>query len=459
MPLKSKKELSQEAVTLATSFSLVRYNQVTYIPVDFETGDWRVTPDPERTSWIPLNKQELQIVAKEQFDTLFYNEAERMAFDFMVAQFAYQYNGRVNSLLVKTASGLKELRPDGKLHEPTGAFIPNTLKPILNEDPDDKAFVMSVLTDWVDAEEEAVAMLRHFATALAPGWSAVKYVLLMGDGRNGKSLMMEMLVRIFGRENCSHVSRQDISDKSPVVTELNGKLLNLVFDGQADYLKDSGLEKSLVAGEVGGIRRLYQSELTPVQTNALFVEGLNTEPKSKDKTSALQARLVRFWFPKVFDEDSAFKKKLLSEKYVGALLALLIDNYVQEDERAVMLAPTALSKELQLEHMFDNSLAMQFIKHVDETDPLGADSLIGMDFSELIDLFRSWRVKENDLSSWPEPTVFGYFRPVLSTERRSKRVNGQPRKARVISAFKKDTVAFLATMREEDAHATAVVHE
>lgn len=460
--LKSKHQLATDAEVLATSYSYVRHGQITYIPVDFETGDDSVTPPPERTIWKPVTRDMLQQKAKNQFSTLFDSDAQLSSFEFMVAQSSTTVTGSSTSLLVRTKDGLKELKNDGKLHEPSGKFIPNALLPIVNDDADDKAEVLATLTSWLDSEEEAMSLIRHLATSLVPNWSAVRYVLLLGAGRNGKSLLMHMLQGIFGRENCSNVTRQDISDNSPVVTHLNGKLLNIVFDGVAVYLKDSGREKSLIAGETVGIRKLYSSDLTPVQTNALFIEGLNKEPKSSDKSSALQARIIRFWFPNVYEEDKEFWDRMTSERFIGALLALMIDNYVKPSEASVMLAPTAAALELQLEHMYENSLALQFIKYLDDTDPIGADVLLDMEFTELVKRFNSWRLKEhNELQSWPEPEVLNLFRASVMTERRSKRVNNMPRKVRHVVMFTRETRLFLATLRGDATHdsAAAVVED
>lgn len=455
--IRTKRELSQYAVNFATSFSLVRYNHVLYIPADFETGEMEVTPSPERTVWKPMSMTAVQQWAMHHYDTLFVSASEEASFFYMVGQAAQQVDFQTDSLLIHTTDGLKELKGDGKLHDATGQFVPNFLPVMLNEDPQDKAHVLDVLNGWLDDEEETAALLRHLATTLAPDWSAVKYVMLLGDGRNGKSVLMSMLQALFGWENCSHVTRQDISKASPVVTEVLGKLLNVVYDGVAEYLRDSGNEKSLIAGEPVPIRMLYSSTSTLVQTNALFIEGLNKEPKSSDKSSALQARIVRFWFPNTYADDLMFKDRMLSKPILGALLSLLIDNYVKKQDKAVMLAPTRRSKELQLEHMHSNSYALQFIVHVDHSDPLGADSLLGIDFAELTARFISWRVSEGDIASWSEPDVTELFRPSVRIGRQSRRVHGKPRKIKVVEAFKPETTAYLQLLKGEDADADTTV--
>lgn len=450
LELKTKKELAQAAHNLAVGSELVRYRSTIYMPVDYETGEPSDTPEPLRTAWMPLNREKIRRLGSRDFKILFGSDGELSSFEFMVAQQSIHVDETINTLLVRTEEGLRELRYDGQLHEPTGEFVPNTLKPMLNTDTEAKAAVLDTIAEWVDSEQEAHALLRHLATALAPGWSAVKYILLIGEGRNGKSLLLKMLQAVFGKENASSVTRQQIAEENPVVTELNGKLLNIVFDGKSEYVKDSGMEKSLIAGEPVPIRRLYESTPTMVQTNALFIEGLNGEPKSKDKSLALQKRLIRFEFPNVYAQDPIFEKKMLTGEMLGAFLALLIDHYVLEANVAKELAPTTKAMELQLEHMFINSLGLQYLKYVDTHEPTGITSLIGKTMAELASDFQSWRLKENDLSGWSEPDVTALFQPIFKTERKSVRVEGAVRKVRLVSALKPEAKAFVETLKGDD---------
>lgn len=459
LELKTPKERAANAGTLARSFEMVRYHGTTYIPAHYETGDSSFPPPPKETMWIPLSRDDMQQMAASQFDMLFATDGELSGFDFMVAQNCLRVNAPATTLLVRTVDGLKHLDAEGQLQDVTGEFVPNTLKPMLNEDQAKKGEVFSTISEWVGGDEEAESLLTHLATCLAPGWSAVKYVLLLGEGRNGKSVLLKMLHTLLGAHNVSSVTRQNIAEKSPAVLDLNGKLLNLVYDGQAEYLKDSGAEKTLIAGEPFGIRRLYESTSTPVQTNALFVEALQREPKSVDKSTALQKRLVRFLFPNVYAMDHAFERRMLGEEMLGAFMSLLIDHYVKEDELATKLAPTSRTVELQLEHMYINSVALQFLGWYEEFDAMGTAGLIGKPTTDVVQAFQSWRVKENDLGNWAEPDVMVQLNPLLHTIRKTARVDGKPRKVRVVEGLKPEAQAFIDSLKgePEDDDLTATV--
>lgn len=445
---KTRRELVDEANLLGTSFSCVYHNHLTYIPADCVTGGVTVTPPVSQRMWLPLTQRKLRELAALQFNTMFGNETELRDFGYMVEQASAVDTSEPSSLLIRTRHGLQELKEDGKLHPVTGSFIPNTLPVILNETSEDKDEVLRVLTEWLDSDEEATSLLRHCATALAPHWSAVKYVLLIGDGRNGKSLLLSMLRKLFGPDNCSHVTRQNMSEKGQEVLELQGKLLNIVFDGTNEYLKDSANEKSLVAGEPVGVRQLYRVAQTIVQTNGLFIEGLNKEPKAKDKSSALQARLVRFWFPNTYPLNPKFHDIMTSDRMVGALLSLLIDHYVSKQDVATMLAPTKMSIQMQMSYMLSNSVALQFIQHLAVDDPLGADTLLSLTVEEVADRFKSWRISENDLTAWSQPDVIAMFRPLLVVERKSVRTATTVGKVRVVTGFKEEVQLMLETNKE-----------
>lgn len=462
LELKTPKEKAQNAHTLARSFELVHHRGVTYQPAHYETGDTAVPPsDRAETMWQPIGTNDVRRLAASQFDMLFANPADLSSFDFMVAQNSEWIDEVATSLLVRTEEGLRVIDQTGQLKPVSGEFVPNTLTPVLNEDQDKKDEVFAVVSQWLNSDEEAHALFRHLATSLAPGWSAVKYVLLLGEGRNGKSVLMKMVEKIFGRHNVSNVTRQAIAERSPNVLDLNGKLVNLVFDGQAEYLKDSGAEKTLIAGEPYPIRRLYDSTNTLVQTNALFIEGLNREPKSTDKSTALQKRLVRFHFPNVYAQDNRFERHMLEAEMLGAFLAVLLDHYVPQDEVAVLLAPTAKALELQLDHMFVNSIALQFLKHREESNTHGANGVLGKHLNEVVQEFQAWRINQNDLSGWAEPDVIAQLNPVLNTERVSARVDGQPRKVRVVRSFKPEALSFIESMKgdEDDIDIAALVED
>ena len=460
MELTSKNVMASAARSLAQSYQLVQHGSDTFMPSHWLTEEAGPTVPTEQI-WVPLSRKDKRKLGNSS-NILFASESEITSFDIMLRQFAIEDDTPVTKLLIRTEDGLRVLNSEGELEIPSGQFLPNTLKPVLNTDPDDKAAVFEVIKGWLNSEEDVHSLLYHLSTALSPGWSAVKYVLFIGDGRNGKSLLLSMISDVFGLSNISNVTRQQIAERLPVVAELNSKLLNIVFDGEMTYLKDSSVEKTLTAGEPAVVRMLYENANTVVQTNALFIEALNKEPKTRDKSGALQKRLSRFWFQNVYALDRAFEEKMRSPKMIGAFLSLLIDHFVKGNEVAQLLKQTSKAMALQVEQNLLNSPLHQFVSHLVGADASYIDKLRDgpMMLDALADSFMAWRLQEgfNEYSTEDSRRL---FKESFYTDWKSFREGGKVvRKQRVVGA-KPDVVALLEQLEgaEEDEVAEAAVVE
>ena len=459
LELSSKATLARAARTVAESYELVQHGSHTFIPCHWLTEAIGPLPAAERI-WQPLTRNDKRRLANQTQNILFATDSELTNFDLMLRQFAIEDESVIQHLLVRTEDGLKMLDETGTLIEPAGQFCPNVLKPVLNTEEAAKAEVFDVIKGWLNSEEEAHSLLHHLATALCPGWSAVKYVLLIGDGRNGKSVLLSMLQDLFGASNVSNVTRQQIAERLPVCVELNNKLLNIIFDGEMAYIKDSSVEKTLIAGEPAVVRMLYENGNTTVKTNALFIEALNSEPKTRDKSGALQKRLSRYWFPNVYQMDYAFERKMRSPRMLGAFLALLLDHFVKQDELAEKLKQTSGSLALQIEQNLLNSPVHQFVSHLVHTDPKYIDKLMDgpLDMDALIQSFMAWRIAEGHNEFSTEDTR-KMFREAFYTEWKSARENGRVIKKQKIKGAKPDIQALLQQLKgaeDEDTEAAVV---
>ena len=447
LELATKAQLASAAKTLALSYELVQYNSHTYMPANWQT----LHPgpcDPAEQVWIPLTRNDKRRLGNQRFNILFASDAELTNFDLMIRQFATESLHPSPELLVKTDGALMKIGTDGSLQVPSGEFLPNFIKHEINTNEEDKAEVFNVISQWVGSDEEAISLLRHISTALSPGWSAVKYIIFIGEGRNGKSILMSMINDLFGIENISFVTRQQMSERLPVCVELNGKLVNIVFDGEMTYIKDSSMEKTLIAGEPASVRMLYENGNTLVQTKALFFESLNKEPKTRDKSSALQKRLSRFFFENVYEIDMAFEARMRSPHMIGAFLSLLLDHFVKQSEIAEKLKQTPKAATLQVEQQLLNSPLLQFIQHLVSTDPVWLDRLTngGSTIDSLAGSFMAWRVTEG-YTEYSTADVHRMFKEHFGTTRKSKREGGKVVKQEVIAFPKSEAEALLKHLK------------
>lgn len=445
---KTKEKLADVARTLAASYEIVLHGEVLYLPVDYLTGVSEPIPDPERKVWKPLDRTEVQRFGNVKAKILFANESELVNFEGMLKQLARRDEARNRGVFITTDKGLRVLDSSGNLVEPEGLFRPNHIAVPLNTDKEMKERIFNILQDWLGGSSlEAHSLLHHLATTLAPSWSAVKYVLFLGEGRNGKSVLLQMMIDILGRHNVSNVTRAQMSEQSPVCADLNGKLANIVMDGAAQYLTDSGMEKTLIAGETAAIRPLYVSRLVPVQTNGLFIEALNQEPKTRDKSSALQKRLVRFRFPNVYELNIQFASWVREPEPLGAFLALLVDHYVTETTVQEKLQPTQAALELQMDQVVINSVFHQFILHLMNTDLDACDKLIGKDVATLVTAFQPWALDTD--SKYTESDILNLFKRNIVLKRSSRR-DRAPRNYWKIMGWKADVQALIEHLKNEN---------
>ena len=446
--LRSKSELAALSESTAINFGIVEYRDHLYLPVDYLTGQLQPS-DPTRTIWRRMQAKDFRRFSNETLDILFSTESEFSSFLFMTQQLADK-DPSTDRLLLLTKDGVKTLDDYGNLVPSTGQFSPYYVESFYDEEVDEKPF-WGMLVDWVDGPEQATAILRHLSVGLQPSWTASKYLLFIGGGLNGKSTLLRMVEKIIGQDNVSGVHRQEMSAKRPTVTQLNGSLMNIILDGPKEFIKDSSSEKTLVAGERLDLEMKYSNVPISVMSNALFLEGLNDEPKTSDKSPALQRRLVRFYFPNTYKKDIPLEERLLSPQGLSALLKLILQNWVHRSEAGELLANTEKSQQLQLEHQWSTSPFMQFMEHMAGTDPEALMTLIAPNalVDKLVHVFRGWSdgvgLKQTE-ESYTRKTLEEHF----VTTRKTVRLQGKPSTRRVISEWRPTTEALLDILLKED---------
>lgn len=455
--LHTRSELATLAQGTALLNAAVEYQDNVYLPVDFETGALQPS-SVKRTVWRRMTAREMMRFANDTLDILFSSDSEFASFFLMVGQFAAKDQPTSRLLVPVKGKGVRMLSSTGTLEKPTGEFAPNYLK--LTYDPDvDTTHVWDTLVDWLDGPEQAHSLLHQLSVGFQPEWTASKYLLFIGEGLNGKSTLLKMMEKLVGPDNVSSVTRLEMAGKRVTAAALNGALMNIVFDGPKEFLKDSSTEKTLIAGERIDLELKYKNIATTVQTTALFLEGLNQEPKTSDHSPALQRRLVRYNFPKKYVLDRGFERKMLSQESLSALVKLILEHWVEEEEKTTKLLNTAASQQLQLEQQWVTSPLLQFLEHLAAQDAAELKAVVKKNtpVDVLVAGYRPW-LGANGFKSFDD----GYIRQSIEenfvTVRKTIRVNGKPSTRRVIVGLR-DTAQALVTTLLEGSDDDTVVRE
>jgi hypothetical protein len=451
----SKADQIAVAVAMAQVIDMRLYRGLIYIPVDYETD--ADNPRLERTVWKELDTEGLLQRARA-VDMLFSSPQEFSNFRYMLMQMATREYNPESAVLIKHDGGLGMLTDMGVQPFTAGDFMPNYIKHeiIPKEDKDYKLVkeLFKTISSWLNSPEQAHSLLHHLATALQPGWAAVKYVLLLGDGRNGKGTLLKMIYKLLGDSNISGVQRQAMAAQRPIMKTLNNKLANVVFDGPQQYIPESGPEKTVVAGEPLIIEIKFENEPFKVQTNALFIEALNKEPKSRDKSAAIQKRIVRFQFPNTYEDDLNFLAYMQSDRMIDALLTLLWEHWVTEDELAVKLKPSNLSERLQISQIADTSPVMAYLEDVVRKDSTLLDNLRSGEYraDTLADSMQPW-LHTQGYGDRTANDIWDLLKEHFVIERVVRRENGRPANRRLITSIKPATlqaIELIAQSGKED---------
>lgn len=117
-----------------------------------------------------------------------------------------------------------------------------------------------------------------------------KFMILEGEGKNGKSVFIAGLTAMLGEENVSNVSLENFGDRFQLTTTI-GKLLNAAGDsGDIDKAAE-GILKSFTSGDRMYFDRKGISGLNCVPTARLMV-ACNNRPRFSDRSDGIYRRML-----------------------------------------------------------------------------------------------------------------------------------------------------------------------
>jgi putative DNA primase/helicase len=144
-----------------------------------------------------------------------------------------------------------------------------------------------------------------------------KSFIMLGSGHNGKSVCLDYLSAMLGKENVSHIPLQILSDDKFASARLESKLANIFSDLEKNELRHTGIIKSLSSGEPIYVQNKNQQgfNLYPFAT---LIFSTNKFPKVFDQTQGFMRRFIIIKWSRNFEKDpqrdSNLKEKLLSNK-------------------------------------------------------------------------------------------------------------------------------------------------
>lgn len=193
-----------------------------------------------------------------------------------------------------------------------------------------------------------------------------KAFILIGDKSNGKSTFLHVVKNMLGDRNIAALDLKELGDRFKTA-ELFGRLANIGDDIGDEFIANASVFKKLVTGDRVNVERKGQD---PFEFNnyAKFLFSANNIPRMKDKTGAVQRRLVIVPFDAKFTSDDPdfrpfIKDELCEQEPMEYLILLGLEALRRVLTNAQFTTSTRVQGQLD-EYEENNNPIIGFIKEI-----------------------------------------------------------------------------------------------
>lgn len=244
-------------------------------------------------------------------------------------------------------------------------------------------FLHDVFRDDKDRDEKMQFVLEWMGLCLVPDTSYEKFVVCVGEGGNGKSVLLKLMAELLGHENVYSAPIQRLGNRR-ALAELDGKLLLTSSEINENTVMDDGILKQIVSGDTVEAERKYEHPFTYTPVARIML-ATNHLPKLRDVTNAFFRRLVMLRFNRNFTDDEMdlnLPTKLRAE--LSGIFTMAVSGLRTLRERGRFDVP-ASSLEASDEYRENSDVVKLFAEEV-----LQSTEGKGMRPAALYDLYLKW---------------------------------------------------------------------
>jgi P4 family phage/plasmid primase-like protien len=172
-----------------------------------------------------------------------------------------------------------------------------------------------------DAEQKKKAIWQAMGASLAQlGTAFQKAFILVGEGANGKSVLLKVWSEMIPKDRCTAITPQDMESEYNLA-HMKTSLLNRVNEAPSSKIGKSSTVKAVISGDVVQARHIRQAPFEFVP-RALHVFACNELPAFQDLSEGFARRWLIISFDKTFSEEeqNASLAQNLIEKELDAII-------------------------------------------------------------------------------------------------------------------------------------------
>lgn len=234
--------------------------------------------------------------------------------------------------LINFKNGLYDLNNNALMPHSPYYFTINQINANINWDPVRigavDRFLDKISCENIGRKKAILQMIGYSMTSSVEMQKA--FVLYGKTAGNGKSTLLEIIERLIGSENVSHVTLQDFVSNRFSVSEIKGKLVNMVSEMTKEFLKDSSVFKQIVTGDTTTVEEKFKDRHT-IKPYAKHIFTANELPKVADTSNGYFRRLFIIPFEAVFTDLEKINfnfKELITEQALDYLAAIALQEYI-----------------------------------------------------------------------------------------------------------------------------------
>lgn len=156
-----------------------------------------------------------------------------------------------------------------------------------------------------------------------------KCLLLVGEGKNGKSKFINALRYVAGLSNIGAMSLEALISSQNNRQLLEGKLFNIASEMSHKDMRDTDMFKRLTEGAVIDVKKMYYQPYL-MENRAKFIFACNTLPASTDQSYGFLRRMLIVPFDQTFEgaADDPFIDKKFKQELPG-IFNIFLEGYAR----------------------------------------------------------------------------------------------------------------------------------